>query len=261
MGRFANLDFDSRTHRAALPVTDDPWPNLDAQGCLTKGDEHFQVGLYEQALVAYSKALRFNKDLVAAWVGQVRCLICLGEYPEAITWSDRALERFANTPDLLAAKGLALVYLGSSEGPSYLDGAVEMRWPSAWVWLARGESLLVTRQPETNAHRCFLKAIEYAPDDWHIQMRIGMAYNRHRLPAKARSHLMTALRGAPNNPLLLYQLGWMLEGLGESTAAAGYYERALAVRPNFTEASDALKQARCFNPLFRLWRRMKHRTA
>ena len=185
-------------------------------------------------------------------------MICLGEYPEAVTWSDRALERFANTPDLLAAKGLALVYLKDGEGPGYLDGAVEMRWPSAWVWLARGESLLATRQPETNAYRCFLKAIELAPGDWHTTLRIGIAYNRHHLPAKARPHLLAALRTAKDNPLLLYQLGLTHEGLGDYPGAAGYYERALVARPRFPEARDAVYRLNHISPLSRLWRQLRH---
>jgi tetratricopeptide (TPR) repeat protein len=138
---------------------------------------------------------------------------------------------------------------------------VELRWPSAWVWLARGECLLATRKPEANANRCFLKAIELAPEDGHTRMRIGMAYSRHRLPAKAREHLMAALRFAPKNPLLLYQLGGALEALGDFQIAAGYYERALAARPGYADAGEALKNLMRAGALTRLWRKMRHRQA
>ena len=36
-----------------------------------------------------------------------------------------------------------------------------------------------------NARRCFLKALELTPKDWHLKLRIGMAYNRAELPAAA----------------------------------------------------------------------------
>jgi len=151
-------------------------------------------------------------------VGQIRCLICLGEYPEAVTWGDRALERFPGSADLLACKGMALVLLGDGDqGREYLDGAVQLRAPSTWVWLARGESLLVMRQSLENARRCFLKATELAPQDWHLQLRIGMAYNRAHMFSRAREPLLTAVQGSGDNPLALFHLGVAVEGLGQVT--------------------------------------------
>ena len=220
MGRFSKLDFDAGAKSPSPEEANDPWPNLDEAGCLRAGDEAFDMGLYEAALTAYSRALRFNKGLPAAWLGQARCLICLGEYPEAVTWSTRALEKFFNSPDLLAAKGLALVLGGQpTQGMEFLDGAVGLRSPAAWVWLARGEGLLGAHSPEANASRCFLKAIELAPEDWRLEMRIGMAYNGfsalHPCAGFADCLLCIALRrgevpnaqkGQGDNCLLLYHL-------------------------------------------------------
>src|SRR4051812_5779366 len=109
MGRFEKLDFEDKSHATPIVAEVDPWPNQDEHACIRQGDENFQQGLYEPALNAYSRALRFNRDMVEAWVGQIRCLICMGEYPEAVIWCDRALERFSQSSDLLACKGLALV--------------------------------------------------------------------------------------------------------------------------------------------------------
>src|SRR5207247_5744554 len=129
---------------------------------------------------------------------------------------DRALERFPDGPELLAAKGLALALSGDwGEGMAYSDGAVEMRSPSAWVWLARGEALLVARQPEMNARRCFLKAMELSPKDWHLELRIGMAYNRAGLSTQARGPLLSAVRIAGDHPLVLYHLGLASEKPGD----------------------------------------------
>ena len=256
MGRFSKLDLDQQAGRPAPEPLDDPWPNLDAEGCLKAADEQFERGGYEAALTLYSRALRFDRDLDAAWVGQIRCLLCLGEFPEAVLWADRALERMRNAPELLACKGLALVLGGSvADGIAFLDGAVAMRSPSALVWLARGEALLAARQPEENAHRCFLKAREQAPDDWRLEVRIGMAYNRARCWARARSPLLSAQRHAPDNPLALYHLGLAQEHLGEERVGAGLYERAVAVRPGFAEAAQALERVRRANFFTRLWRR------
>jgi tetratricopeptide (TPR) repeat protein len=256
MSRFSKLDFDT----APTPLQEQPdrWPDRDEAGCLKSGDEQFYRGLYEPALNLYSRALRFNRDSAAAWVGQIRCLIEMGEFPEAVTWSDRAQERFPNQPDILACKGLALIkMLETEEGQEYSDGAVQLKAPSPWVWLARGESLLLTKQPAANVHRCFLKALEYSSDAdvWRSELRIGMAYNRARQFTLARPHLQNALRGAPTNELALYELGLAQEALGEVQLAIGYFERACHIR-RFPEAADALRRAQHTNPISQWWRRM-----
>jgi tetratricopeptide (TPR) repeat protein len=256
MGRFARLDFEEKTGTTAPPL-EDPWPDMDEGRCLEAAEEQFDRGLYEAALRFYSRALGFNKELSAAWVGQVRCLICLGEYREAILWATRALERFRDDPELLACRGLALVRSGkAAEGMEYVDGAIEQRSPSAWVWLARGEALLAAGQPEVNARRCFLKARELAPEDGRVALRTGMAYAEARRFAEAREPLLRARQGMGSNPLLLYTLGRMYEGAGEWEQAAGCYERAAAARAEFTEALDALHRVRSGNPAGRAWGRL-----
>lgn len=269
MGRFSNLDFDPDSKRPQLSEADDPWPTMDEVGCLRAGDEAFDRGLYEAALTAYSRALRFNQALPAAWLGQARCLLCLGEYPEAVTWSIRALEKFFNSPDLLAARGLALVLGGQPvQGMEFLDGAVAMRSPSAWVWLARGEGLLGAHISEANAPRCFLKAVELSPQDWRMEMRVGMAYNGAHRYTSARAPLLSAQHrfekdrrpgaaGSGENCLLLYHLGVAHEGLGELSLASGYYGRAAGARRDFVEAQQALSRVQATGVFSKLWRQMR----
>lgn len=248
MGRFANLDFDARPPTPA--PQEDPWPNLDADGCLRAGDADFHQGEYESALQHYSRSLRFSRDLPAAWLGQVRCLLALEEWEEAVTWSARALDRLPDHGDLLAARGLALVLAGDpKQGMEFLDGAVELRAPSSWVWLARGEALLAARQPETNARHCFLKALEQSPEDPDLQLRIGIAYRRRGLESVARAPLQAAVRLGGENPLALYHLGAVLAGAGEREAAAGHLRRALAARRAFPEAEAALERVSRAGPV------------
>jgi len=256
MGRFSKLDLENQA-LTPVPKADD-WPDLDDSACLRDGDENFYEGHYEPALNAYSRALRFNRDLPAAWLGQIRCLIEMGEFPEAVTWSDRALEKFPNHPDLLASKGLALMKMGDTvAGTEYSDGAVELRATSAWVWLARGECLLLAGQPEANVNRCFLKALEYSEgsNTWQSELAIGTAYNGVRKWASARRHLVAAQRLNTDHPVVLYQLALAQEGLGETRAAAGLLQRACEIR-RYPEARDALLRVRGANPVSQLWKRL-----
>jgi tetratricopeptide (TPR) repeat protein len=257
MGRFSKLDLDASPSRQVEPLVD-PWPDLDEPACLKLGDEQYDSGQYEPALISYSKALRFNRDQVRGWVGQVRCLLCLAECREALLWANRGLERCPDHPDLLAGKGLSMVLTGQvNEGMEFLDGAVEMKSPSAWVWLARGQALLHTKAASINARRCFLKAMEASPRDWRVELRTGSAYNEAGLYGEARPFLLSAVSAVPENPLVLTEAGRAHEGLGQMSLAAGYYRRALAVRRDFVPAGQGLARVEGAGRLTGFWRRLR----
>src|SRR4051794_126086 len=113
MSRFNNLEFGNQ-----------PEQRLPLQQPEAKGEAHyfseaklaFEEARFEMALRLYSKVLEFNHNNPAAWTGQVRMLIELGEFREARLWADKALERFPREPELLAAKGVALGRSGDLQG-------------------------------------------------------------------------------------------------------------------------------------------------
>src|SRR5436190_3412982 len=140
MSRFNNLEFGGEFEEQ-LPV----------QAPAEKGEVYylneaclaFENGYFERALRLYSKVLEFNPKNIAAWAGQVRMLIELGEFPEAKLWADKALEKFSNEPELLAAKAVALARLGDLKAAiAFSDAAFEEHGETPYVWLARGDVLL-----------------------------------------------------------------------------------------------------------------------
>ena len=86
MSRFGNLEFgdspqsDGQTH-AQSSVKDEPY-------YLREANDAFEGGRFEQALRSYAKALEQNPKSAAAWTGQVRMLIELGEFREAKMWAE-----------------------------------------------------------------------------------------------------------------------------------------------------------------------------
>src|SRR5438034_8678034 len=184
MSRFVNLEFggESEDH------------SQDAQKALSKDEAHyfaeahaaFENANFESALRLYSKVLEFNPDNAAAWTGQVRMLIELGEFREAKLWADKALERFPQEPELLAAKAVALARTGDLQGALvFSDADIEERGDTPYLWLARGDVLLA--RAEARADYCFEKARLLAPRDWFtvwLAARIRRYYEQFALALK-----------------------------------------------------------------------------
>src|SRR3977135_3448429 len=125
MSRFVNLEFGGES--------EDQWfaqkpPVKDEAHYLAEARAAFGNGNFEAGLRLYSKVLEFNPLNAAAWTGQVRMLIELGEFREAKLWADKALERFPHEPELLAAKAVALGRSGElQEALAFSDAAIEER--------------------------------------------------------------------------------------------------------------------------------------
>src|SRR6266478_7627462 len=170
MSRFNNLEFGAefdgqlqsrqRSDSQARLFKDETYYRAQAQTA-------FENGLFEEALRLYAKALEFNPRDAVAWSGQVRMLIELNEFEEAKKWADKALERFPDEPELLASKAVALGRAGDLQGAlSFSDASMEERGDTPYVWLARADVLLASK--ESRADYCFEKALALAPRNWFI---------------------------------------------------------------------------------------------
>jgi tetratricopeptide (TPR) repeat protein len=111
--------------------------------------------------------LEYDAGRPDAWTGQVRALIELEELREARKWADKALEKFPNEPELLAANAVALGRSGELESAmAFSDASVSEQGGTPYVWLARADVLLSCR--EERAEFCFEKAMVLAAGDWLI---------------------------------------------------------------------------------------------
>ena len=141
MSRFKFLEFtDSKKRRAP----DEQSVEYTADYYYGRGREQFDKGYFEDALRLFSRTLEEDSNFIEAWADQAWALIYLDELPEALVWTNRGLERFPDSPELLSLKGLLLAMQGElEEGMAYSDGAISQdKSVSESVWLARGEILL-----------------------------------------------------------------------------------------------------------------------
>ena len=235
MSRFVNLEFEDGNQfqppQTAL-VKDEAYYLAEARTA-------FETGQFEPGLRAYSKVLEYNPKSVVAWTGQVRMLIELGEYREAKLWADKALERFPNEPELLAAKAVALGRSGDLQGAlAFSDASIEERGDTPYVWLARGDVLLA--REETRADYCFEKALLLAPHDWFVMWlaaRIRFFYEQFALALKLIQH---AVELNPGNFLLWLEQGHCQQAIGLVGAAELSFTQAKQLNPQCPDANTAL---------------------
>ncbi|MBI2843685.1 MAG: tetratricopeptide repeat protein [Armatimonadetes bacterium] len=237
MGRFEHLELGDW-----LPQQPEAAPEsgvIDQNYYVAKADAAFADENFERALAFYSRALQYDVNLEEAWVGQLRCLIEMQELQEAIIWSNRALERFPNGAQVLAARAAAESRLGrTAPAIGYSDSAMAAKGCAAYCWISRGE-VLIGVNPD-NARACFAKAIELAASDWAVRSWIAKAYIVRGRYHQALEHLRVAVRLDPERFPCWYWIGKCCEALGEMEEARRAYGRALAAEPRLSIARDAL---------------------
>jgi tetratricopeptide (TPR) repeat protein len=235
MSRFGNLEFGSEFEdlsRADSELKDESHYFADATRA-------FEDGRFEHGLRLYAKVLEFNPQNCAAWTGQVRMLIELGEFHEARVWADKALERFPNDPELLAAKAVALGRAGDLQAAlAFSDASIEERGDTPYIWLARGD-VLMARQ-EKRADYCFEKAQLLAPNDWFVRWlasRIHYYYKKFVLALKLAQN---ALALDSVRSVVWLQLANCQRAIGMTSAAQTSYEQVVQLDPNCREAQEML---------------------
>ena len=189
-------------------------------------------------------------------------LIELGESREARIWADKALERFPNEPDLLAAKAVALGRTGDLQTAlAFSDASIEERGDSPYVWLARGDVLLARKEPR--ADYCFDKALMLAPGNWFIAWLAARIRSFYRQFVLALNLLQQATAANAANPVLWLELGRCQEALGFLGPAEMSFNQAIQLNPRCREADQALTrlQSRGLGDrLLGCWRRLKNRS-
>src|SRR2546425_6374597 len=129
-----------------------------------------------------------------------------GNYTEAITFYDKALEINSTDINVLYNKALALDYLGR------LDEAITY----------------------------YEKVLAIKPDDTDTLSNIGLSLDSLGRHAQAITYYDKVLAINPEDIDALYNKGLALEGLGLKNNATLYYKKVLAINPNDTAALNRL---------------------
>lgn len=237
MSRFSNLEFGRQQESAdrqqsQAVLKDEAFYLAEAQSAFERAD-------FESALRAYAKVLEYNPENAGAWTGQVRMLLELNEFHEAKIWADKALERFPNEPELLAAKAVALGRIGDLKGAlAFSDASIEERGNTPYIWLARGDVLMA--REENRAEYCFEKAHELEPGNWLIHWlgsRIFAYYKKFSLALKM---IQTALELDAGRSVIWLQQGYCQQALGLTAQAQNSFEQVRQLGGHRHSAEEAL---------------------
>lgn len=241
MSRFNNLEFEDRRQE---PCTGSQARARDEASCLAQAEAAFRRGRFESALRLFAKVLEYDPGCAAAWSGQVRMLIELGEFNEARLWADKALERFPADAELLAAKAVASARLGDTATAMALsDASVEVRGDTPYVWIARGDVLMA--RDERRAESCFDRAMALAKD-WVEAWLIARVHFHYERFSAALRHAQRAVERGATEAVCWVQMGLCQQALGLVEPARHSFAQAMQLDPESSEAGqgmNALKAA------------------
>jgi len=256
--RFTRLELESLDRLAAAESAEQlqGTPVRDAGHHFRLAQEMHRWGRFEEGLQSFTRALREDRALIPAWVGQVQMLVELEEYKEARLWADKALELFRNQGDLLAAKAQACIRAGDrAAGAACCDAALGSAGSSAWRWEVRGEIWLATRQRRHDD--CFEKALAEPESDWFDRIVIARIYMFYGQVARALRYLRQALDLAPDHGYNWFVLGQCQAALGWGAVAEQSFQHCLELAADYAPARHAIQELNSESRLRRAWRRLR----
>jgi tetratricopeptide (TPR) repeat protein len=220
MSRFSHLEFDGKRDPGSKGGADGAQksgtgePVRDAHFFYERAKGFWLAGNFEEALANYSRTLEKNSAFYEGWLGQVRMLIEMGEYPEAKIWSDKALELFPEHPELFSAKAIACVRDAEfDKAQAYCDNAIQKQGATWYVWLARAEVLLARRS--RMAQTCLANAVNQAKGDAPlVRLEAGRVLARYQHYSSALEYLRPTIGDFPKAALAWYELGRCQARLG-----------------------------------------------
>jgi tetratricopeptide (TPR) repeat protein len=238
MTRFSSLEFDDADKQ---PQRSDGDGVRNEAYFYKKAILSYLHGDFELGLRNYSRALEVNNLFLAGWAGQIRMLIELGEYKEAIVWSDKAMELFPEHPEFLSYKAIASFRDARfDKAMAFSDVAIGKDNPGPWAWLARAEILL--KKNRNIAQTCIPKALACAGREAPlIRLEAGRILMRYRFYVLAMDFLSTAARDFPKSALAWLELGRCQRKLGNNQAKTTL-EQCQTIRPQWDIAEKELAQ-------------------
>jgi tetratricopeptide (TPR) repeat protein len=215
-------------------------------------------------------------------------------YDQAVEWMTGAIQQDPK-PEFLLSLGMTLRHQGRhQEGLEAFDKAVRIKPDDADLWKNRGDILLELERP-ADALLSFQQALKLKPNDWDAASQCGILLQRlgrleeavacfdlcngqrpNHVPTlnmrlsclhslrRSEEALADAIRAQaldPANAHACNNVGSLLQTLGRNEEALQWYDQAIKLRSNFTEAlhnkAVTLTQIRKLHEAFAIYEDLK----
>ena len=194
------------------------------------------LGLLEQAIIFWDKAIEIKPDYYQAWYNRGISLRNLGRNEEAIASYDQAIEIKPDYYEALYNRSNALGDLGRYEDAIASYGKVLKIKPDLEpAWYNQGKSLSYLGRYE-EAIACWDKAIEFKPDDHQTSNNRGNALGHLGRYEEAIASYDKAIAIKPDDHEAWYNRGNALGNLGRYEDAIASCDKAIEFKPDKHEA-------------------------
>lgn len=215
-----------------------------AEELMLSGERLYYEGEFQDAAREFRSARRHDPSLFEAWAAEVDARLRGGDLPRAEEAANEALAAYGLVPVFYAAKALVLAHRGYiQDACRHSDIAVEHDRGSMFTWLARAEVVLGTAAWGTmgSVESCFERACQADPTHWRANFRAALCLIQWNRPERALERFAHVTQFVPQNPFVWKTMGDCHRQLGNAAAARECYQMALARRPGYGPAQEALE--------------------
>lgn len=241
MDRFESLEFDSNAGVAGQQGKDDQaQPRvqpMDGPSCARAGADMREAGFFRSAASYYHKALGFNDQDYASWVGLVDSLVRAGDIAHAEAASEEALGNYGKVRPLYAVRALVLAHKARfDEADPLLRVALEAREP-AWYALCVAGEVALRQDPHAHdeAQKRFMEAVDRAGWEWEAAYLGGWALLDAHKAVLAAGYFAEAAHMNPGAAAAWLGLADAFHALRLHDQACFYYDRVLELEPSHHE--------------------------
>ena len=217
---------------------------VSAETYFKRGNIKIELGLYNDAMVAFEIVIRLKPDYSEAYAGRAIAKISLGQYAEGIRDYDAAIRLKPDKAEVYVNRGFAKVKLRQyAEAIADYDTAIQLESDDAKVYVSRGLAKFELQQ-YAEAIADYDMAIQLESDDAKVYVSRGLAKFKLQQYTEAIADYDTAIRLNPEDVKIYGNRGMANALSGQYSEAIKDYDTAILLKPDYTESYAARGMAK-----------------
>jgi len=192
-----------------------------------KGNTMLELGMYEEAIEAFTKASADSSSSSAALYGRGLAHLKMLQYEDALVYLEKALEKNPLHYYAISAKGDIYLRMGEYKNSiQCFDEVISLRpdYISAW----KGKAFALFRLAEyDNAIKAYDIILTFEPENWIEMSRKCSVLIKQKKYTMAMQCIDDVLAHIPNDPDMLFIKGYIYQIQGLHTNALHYFDKCI----------------------------------